>query len=210
MKEDKRILKTKKNLKDTFVKMLSLKSFEQITVKELCQISNTSRITFYTHYSDKYDLMDDISEDMIKMARVEYQDLQRKNNPLKDSVISYCNFLDCILNIYYKNIQFFSHTSNSENPYLSFSFYKYILKYLEIHTKKRSDFLRPKYSIKKISSFLCYGLWGFINQSHAENCSVDTVRKEIREILQGILYSEILTINSKKLEKPNKKITNTD
>lgn len=118
--------------------------------------------------------------------------------------------MDCILNIYYKNIQFFSHTSNSENPYLSFSFYKYILKYLEIHTKKRSDFLRPKYSIKKISSFLCYGLWGFINQSHVENCSVDTVRKEIREILQGILYSEILTINSKKLEKPNKKTINTD
>ena len=78
MKEDKRILKTKKNLKDTFIRMLSVKSFEQITVKELCEISSTSRITFYTHYSDKYDLMDDISEDMIKMAQVEYQDLQKR------------------------------------------------------------------------------------------------------------------------------------
>ena len=104
---DKRILKTKKNLKDTFIEMLSVKSFEQITVKELCEKSRTSRITFYTHYDDKYDLVDDISEDMIKMAQEEYQNLQKKNNPSKDSVISYCNFLDCILNIYYKNIKFF-------------------------------------------------------------------------------------------------------
>lgn len=196
MAEDKRILKTKKNLKDTFIEMLSIKPFEQITVKELCEKSRTSRITFYTHYDDKYDLVDDISEDMIKMAQEEYQNLQKKNNSSKDSVISYCNFLDCILNIYYKNINFFSHTSNNENPYLNFSFYKYILKYLEIHTQKRSNFLKPKYSIKKISSFLCYGLWGFINESHAENCSVETVRKEIREILQGILRAEILTDNS--------------
>lgn len=196
MKEDKRILKTKKNLKDTFIDMLSSKSFEQITIKELCNVSRTSRITFYTHYSDKYDLMDDISKDMIKEAQEEYQKLQKANNPSKDSVQSYCNFLDCILNIYYKNIKFFSHTSNNENPYLNFSFYKYILKYLEIHTQKRSNFLKPKYSIKKICSFLCYGLWGFINESHVEGYSVETVRKEIRKILRDILRCEILTDNN--------------
>lgn len=202
MKEDKRVLKTKKNLKDTFIKMLSSKPFEQVTVKELCDTSNTSRVTFYTHYSDKYELIDDISRDMIKMAQDEYQKLQKDNNPSKDSIMSYCNFLDCILNIYYKNINFFSHTSTRENPYLNFSFYKYILEYLEIHTMKRSDFLRPKYSIKKISGFLCYGLWGFINESHKEKCSVETVRKEIREILKKILSSEILTSNNKKTSEP--------
>ena len=52
-------------------------------------------------------------------------------------------------------------------------------------------------NIKKISGFLCYGLWGFINESHKEKCSVETVRKEIREILKKILSSEILTSNNK-------------
>lgn len=195
MIEDKRIVKTKNNLKQTLMAMLSKKSFEQITVKELCDTSNTSRITFYTHYRDKYDLIDDISKDMIKIAQDEYKRLQEENNFCKDPISSYCNFLDCILDMYYKNLQFFSHTSPYENPYLNFSFYRYMLKYLEIHTQKRSEKLKPKYSNKKIAAFLCYGLWGFINESQAEQCSVEKVKRETRKILKDIMKSEILTEN---------------
>ena len=61
MSEDKRIKKTKKILKQTLIDLLENKTFDQITVKELCDKSETSRITFYTHYSDKYDLVEDIS-----------------------------------------------------------------------------------------------------------------------------------------------------
>ena len=53
MNEDKRILKTKKNLKNTLLELLNEKAFEQITVKEICERSATSRITFYTHFADK-------------------------------------------------------------------------------------------------------------------------------------------------------------
>ncbi len=195
MLEDKRVIKTKNNLKQTLIHMISKKSFEQITVKELCEISHTSRITFYAHYNDKYDLIDDISNDMIKVAQDEYKRLQEENNFDKDPISSYCNFLDCILNMYYKNLEFFSHTSPHENPYLNFSFYRYILQYLEIHTQKRSKILKPKYNVKKIAAFLCYGLWGFINESQAENCPMDKVRRETRKILKDILKSEILTEN---------------
>ena len=53
MCEDKRIRKTKSHLRQTLVSMLDEKPFEKITVKELCAASETSRITFYTHFSDK-------------------------------------------------------------------------------------------------------------------------------------------------------------
>ena len=142
--DDKRILKTKKILKQTFMDMLSKKSFEKITVKSICENADISRITFYSHYDDKYDLVSDISEDLLNSAQKEYQKLQSENNPQKDPITSYCNFLDCILNMYHDNLNFFSHTNPYENPYLNFSFYKYILKYLEIHTEKRSKMLRPK------------------------------------------------------------------
>lgn len=58
--EDKRIKKTKKNLKATLIAMLNQMSFEQITITELCRQSDTSRITFYKHYNDKYALADEI------------------------------------------------------------------------------------------------------------------------------------------------------
>lgn len=196
MQVDKRIIKTKNNLKNTLVNMLTKYPFEKITVKSICEHSNTSRITFYTHYHDKYELVDDLSEDMLAQAQKEYVKLQEKNNKERNPITSYCNFLECILNMYYQNLNFFSHTNPNENPYLNFYFYKYILKYLEIHTKKRSSSLRPKYSAKKIAGFLCYGLWGFITEGLAEKCSLEQIKNEAICILKNILKSEILTDNN--------------
>ena len=196
MKIDKRIIKTKNNLKNTLIKLLEKHSFEQITVKAICEQSQTSRLTFYTHYHDKYELVDDLSEDMLAIAQQEYIKLQDLNNKKRDSVVSYCNFLECILNMYYNNFSFFSHTNPNENPYLNFYFYKYILKYLEIHAKKRSSSLKPKYSAKKMAGFLCYGLWGFITEGLAEKCSIEGIKSEALKILKDILQSEILTSNN--------------
>lgn len=176
--------------------MLNTCPFEKITVKAICEESKTSRITFYTHYHDKYELVDDLSEDMLAAAQKEYVKLQEKNNKNRNPITSYCNFLECILNMYYQNLDFFSHTSPNENPYLNFYFYKYILKYLEIHTKKRSSSLKPKYSAKKIAGFLCYGLWGFITEGLAEKCSVEEIKAEALSILKRLLQSEILTNNN--------------
>lgn len=195
MQEDKRVVKTKKNLKNTFVSLLLTKPFDKVTIKELCEASNTSRITFYAHYKDKYDLMEDISKDMVEEAKLEYRRLQSENNSDKNPIKSYCNFLDCILNVYYGNLEFFSHISPYENPYLNFALYEYILKYLKIHTQKRSKFLRPKFSLRKIAGFLCYGFLGFIRESNSEQNSKETVREELKSILKRILESEVLTEN---------------
>ena len=99
--EDKRIIKTKKNLKNTLISLLDKKPFEQITVTELCQAAETSRITFYTHYNDKYELADEIFQDMLAIAEDTYYHLQATNNPNSDPVTSYCNVLDSILDLYY-------------------------------------------------------------------------------------------------------------
>lgn len=195
MREDKRVLKTKKNLKNTFIELLLSKPFDKVTIKELCEASNTSRITFYAHYKDKYDLIEDISKDLVESAKIEYQKLQGENNADKNPIKSYCNFLDCILNVYYDNFEFFSHISSYENPYLNFSLYEYVLKYLKIHTEKRSNFLKPKYSLRKIAGFLCHGFFGFIKESNKEYNSKEIVRKELKIILKKILENEVLTEN---------------
>ena len=195
MEKDKRVTKTKKNLKNTFINLILCKPFDKITIKELCDASDTSRITFYAHYKDKYDLIEDISKDMVEGAKLEYRRLQTENNAEKNPIKSYCNFLDCVLNVYYDHFEFFSHISSYENPYLNFSLYEYILKYLKIHTQRRSEFLKPKYSLRKIAGFLCYGFLGFIKESNTEGNTKETVRQEMRSILKKILESEVLTEN---------------
>ncbi|MFD0898106.1 TetR/AcrR family transcriptional regulator [Loigolactobacillus binensis] len=41
----------------TMFELLAQKSFEQISVNEICQLSNFPRATFYNYFDDKYDLV---------------------------------------------------------------------------------------------------------------------------------------------------------
>ena len=56
-KEDLRVKRTKKALTDAFIRLLSRKSFEDITVNELCDEAGIRRATFYKHYTDKFDFL---------------------------------------------------------------------------------------------------------------------------------------------------------
>lgn len=51
--EDKRITKTKRNIKATLTALLQEMPFEKISVAEICRRGDISRITFYAHYEDK-------------------------------------------------------------------------------------------------------------------------------------------------------------
>lgn len=192
--EDRRVRKTKKNLKGTLIEMLADMPFEQISITELCRRADTSRITFYSHYSDKYALADDIFQDMIRIGTGNYIRRQAENNPGRDLVLGYCNVLDVILELYYANYDFFRHTLPEENPYLAFSFYNYVLETVEMHTDKEARILNfhLRYTAKKIAGFLCYGILGFINECHSEKETLEEIRGEAKEILKGLLRSDVL------------------
>lgn len=49
--------RTLENFKDTMFLFLSKKSFENITVNEICSEANYPRATFYNYFDDKYDLL---------------------------------------------------------------------------------------------------------------------------------------------------------
>ena len=53
-KEDARVKRTKTKLISTFRELLIRKSFEDITVNEICDTSGIRRATFYKHFADKY------------------------------------------------------------------------------------------------------------------------------------------------------------
>lgn len=56
MKEDLRVTKTKKLLYETLISLMEEKSFEVIKVSDICKKALINRSTFYSHYSDKYEL----------------------------------------------------------------------------------------------------------------------------------------------------------
>ena len=138
--EDKRIIKTKRSLKAAMVSMLSQGDFEHITITELCRNAEVSRITFYSHYNDKYALLDDIFNDMLRIGTEDYYRRQEENNPARRLAAGYVNMLDSILELYYDRFDFFQHTNPEKNPYLASRFYSIVLETVEIDVYKRQGY----------------------------------------------------------------------
>ncbi|MFI3207127.1 MAG: TetR/AcrR family transcriptional regulator, partial [Clostridia bacterium] len=53
---DLRVIKTKNALTQAMVQCLKEKTFDEITVQDICNKAMTRRSTFYTHFADKYEL----------------------------------------------------------------------------------------------------------------------------------------------------------
>jgi AcrR family transcriptional regulator len=65
-KIDRRVKYTRMMLKESLMKLLKEKPISTITVKELCALADINRSTFYTHYSDQYDLLTQVEEEIIQ------------------------------------------------------------------------------------------------------------------------------------------------
>ena len=63
-KTDARIIKTRRGLRESLVKIMENKPFDKISVSEICSEALVNRMTFYKHYNDKYDLLNDIILDI--------------------------------------------------------------------------------------------------------------------------------------------------
>ncbi len=67
-KPDRRTQKTKEIIKLSLLKIMEKKSFSKISVTEICQHSNINRGTFYLHYFDLNDVLDEILEEIISSS----------------------------------------------------------------------------------------------------------------------------------------------
>ncbi len=59
-KNNKRRQATKENIEKTFIELLQTREISQITVSDICKITQYNRTTFYANYLDIYDLADKI------------------------------------------------------------------------------------------------------------------------------------------------------
>ena len=68
-KTDARIRYTQRILKESFLKLLKQKPVNKITVKEVCELAELNRATFYAHYSDCFALLENIEQELLKAFR---------------------------------------------------------------------------------------------------------------------------------------------
>jgi AcrR family transcriptional regulator len=65
-RNDLRVMRTQKLIKEALLTLIDKKGFEAITIQDIADEAFINRATFYLHYQDKYDLLEQISNTYLK------------------------------------------------------------------------------------------------------------------------------------------------
>ncbi|MCD7805820.1 MAG: TetR/AcrR family transcriptional regulator [Lachnospiraceae bacterium] len=63
---DIRVKKTRESITNAFLELRSRRPLEKITVKELCEKAMINKSTFYSHYTDVYDLSEQLENEVVE------------------------------------------------------------------------------------------------------------------------------------------------
>lgn len=96
MKTDARVRYTRMRIKDAFLTCLAEKPVGKITVKELCDMAEINRATFYKHYADPFDPLEKLQDEALVWL---------------EKVIDEDKFQQSVLLIILRNL------SGTDNPY---------------------------------------------------------------------------------------------
>ena len=94
-KVDRRVRKTKSQLRQALTTLLLKKSFSEITVREISELADVNRGTFYTHYRDTTDLLHQLESSFLNRLReisvtVKRQDWERATYAYLEEVFTLC------------------------------------------------------------------------------------------------------------------------
>jgi AcrR family transcriptional regulator len=87
---DRRIVRTRESIRDAMINLIEEVGFESIAIKDIANRANINRGTFYLHYHDKFDLLDqteneiveDLKEILIKESNWGFEDYLNADKPL--------------------------------------------------------------------------------------------------------------------------------
>ena len=115
-KEDMRTKRTKKALKKAIASLILEESIETISVTDICNEAEINRVTFYTHYNDKYELLHELLYDLGELIDRENK-IYYQQNKTGDSIRDFTNMIShSIYKICFQNKGFIKSLGDNENP----------------------------------------------------------------------------------------------
>ncbi len=72
---DKRIIKTKRDIRNAYLELRNQYSVEKIKVSELCELAIINKSTFYKYYEDIFSLADEVEDDTLNVILRDFSDI---------------------------------------------------------------------------------------------------------------------------------------
>jgi len=83
--------KTKMTIEQAMVQLLEEKSFEYVSTVELAKRAGISRSSFYTHYKDKYDLIERYQQGLFQKLEVIFEEYSKNK---QEAILKVLDFLE--------------------------------------------------------------------------------------------------------------------
>lgn len=198
MKEDNRVFKTKRDLKNALVSLLKSQSFDKLTVIDICNEACVNRITFYNHYKDKYELFDDALGDVINavIARsaVGLSDMDEPD--ILHNLTTFCdNLIGAVVDecCAYKDI--LAALSRQENSILGFILNETVRKKLKLLVDKAAEIRPLKFPDEIVVSMLLGGIGTVIVDwliRGVADVDKEKLTSMLREVIRNFIESDII------------------
>lgn len=77
---DRRVVKTKRAIKEAFAKLLTQKDINDITISDIAEEANINRKTFYNYYDGIYEVVGEIEDDIVRLIDKEVTGIGFQNS----------------------------------------------------------------------------------------------------------------------------------
>lgn len=92
MKENQRIIISKRMLRESLLRLLKTKELNEISITELCRDAEINRATFYKYYNTPRDVLSDITLELIKDIKKMYHPM-RTLDEVKACIDKVCEYV---------------------------------------------------------------------------------------------------------------------
>ncbi|MBQ6994239.1 MAG: TetR/AcrR family transcriptional regulator [Lachnospiraceae bacterium] len=173
-KSESKYFNTAVRMDEALMSLLEKKDFSYITVKEICEVAQVNRSTFYLHYENTSDLLDETleyaNEKFLNNFKTNTAQIMSKikTGTLDELIFITPEYLNPYLNFIKENRQLF--ILASKYPKLFHAQIKYENMYLYIFEPIFERFSLEKHERKYMLAFYVYGIMGIVMEWLKEDC----------------------------------------
>lgn len=104
-KKDARVTRTHNQLINGMIAILKEKSFDDVSVSEICEASGVHRATFYKHFNDKFEFLNFCFESLLSTISFDSLEIGSSPQVIKSNIM---HFISCILEFIDENRALFT------------------------------------------------------------------------------------------------------
>ncbi|MFA6830004.1 MAG: TetR/AcrR family transcriptional regulator [Bacilli bacterium] len=194
---DPRIIRTRIKIKASFLSLIAEKEFEKIAVKDIAESAGVNRITFYDHFKDKYDLLNEIYKDLDQEAySVSLSVYQEETDVLNQTYIKISNYLLGFVKALSKRKELLYSLVKQTGGYVYFSLENFLTgKFLKLITSFGDSSLLI-YSLDQTVALIVGGIISFVvsglKEGKYDDNNYENLFYDAQRITRAILNSKII------------------